>query len=265
MLVVVLAGTAGLLFYLLRSAPQQEWILPKHLNEISGICWVNDHTLACVQDEDGSIFLYDLDKNEIVNEIPFAGKGDYEGIAIKDQTAYVVSGDGELFVVEDFMRTPRTKKISLNLLGGQESEAICFDPIRKSLLLAFKDHDKTTRFPAFYTISFRNDSLVDSLLMPADFHTEALRKKEQSHYKRYWEPADIAVDPTDGSIYVVDAINLHLMVFDQQGTLKKIHEIDPKKIRHPEGVTLAPDGKIYICNDANNEGKGKIVLWGKRN
>ncbi|MCE3280799.1 MAG: hypothetical protein K0S44_2990 [Bacteroidetes bacterium] len=66
---------------------KKEWIMPKELNEISGISFVDEDLLACVQDEKGTIYLFDLERNLITKRIKFSGKGDYEAIAIKGQTS----------------------------------------------------------------------------------------------------------------------------------------------------------------------------------
>ncbi|MFT6946360.1 MAG: hypothetical protein ACJARP_000771, partial [Vicingaceae bacterium] len=66
------------------------WNLPKELSEISGMVWLRDDLLACVQDEEGVIFIYDLDKKQITSRVLFAGAGDYEGIAIHENDAYLL-------------------------------------------------------------------------------------------------------------------------------------------------------------------------------
>ena len=66
------------------------WELPEELNEISGIAWLQGNTFACVQDEEGYIFIYDLDQEKITTKIKFAGPGDYEGIAINGEDAYEI-------------------------------------------------------------------------------------------------------------------------------------------------------------------------------
>ncbi|HUH29327.1 MAG TPA: hypothetical protein VLZ86_13970, partial [Gelidibacter sp.] len=86
----------------------ETWKLPAELNEISGIVWIDDHTLACVQDENGVIYLYDLDEKSITEEIPFAGNGDYEGIALHDSNLYVMQSDGLLYEIKDWSQTDRT-------------------------------------------------------------------------------------------------------------------------------------------------------------
>ena len=45
--------------------------LPESLNEISGITYISNNTFACVQDEDGFIFIYNTERNEILKKIKF--------------------------------------------------------------------------------------------------------------------------------------------------------------------------------------------------
>lgn len=233
--------------------------MPKELNEISGITFIDDHTLACVQDEKGIIFLYDLDKSEVSGKIPFAGKGDYEGIAIANETAYVITGDGILYEVADFLSDPKVSSWNLDLPGNEESEAICYDPEGKRLLLAFKNHQKDQTNPGLFSFDLQTKTLIDSALVQMEFRNADVRKKDRSEYKKLWQPADLAI--ANGKIYVIDAINAHLMRFSKEGELESLTSIDRKQIRHPEGIAINKEGFIFLCNDANNDGKGKIVKW----
>ena len=47
----------------------KKWELPEILNEVSGISWLSENTIACVEDEDGIIFIYDLKKQKIIQQI----------------------------------------------------------------------------------------------------------------------------------------------------------------------------------------------------
>jgi len=40
------------------------WILPAVLKEVSGISHIDDSRIACIQDEVGVIFIYDLEKKK---------------------------------------------------------------------------------------------------------------------------------------------------------------------------------------------------------
>ncbi|MEO8211018.1 MAG: hypothetical protein ABI840_10685 [bacterium] len=39
--------------------------LPEILNEVSGITVMDSNTVACIQDENGTLFIYDVVKNKI--------------------------------------------------------------------------------------------------------------------------------------------------------------------------------------------------------
>jgi uncharacterized protein YjiK len=245
------------IYFIFFQGEKTEWIMPKELNEISGISFVDDHTLACVQDEKGIIFLYDLKKSEITKRIPFAKKGDYEGITIAGNTAFIVTGNGILYEVDNYMNTPIVNSFPLNLMPNEESEAVCYDSIANTLLLAFKNDDN----PGLFTFDPTSKKLNDSAVTSIDFSTAAIRKKDRNKVKKLWQPADIAIDRFNNTLLVIDAINMNLKELSMDGKLLQFIPIDHKKIRHPEGIAVAPDGSIFICNDANNEGKGKILKF----
>src|SRR6476620_1551795 len=89
----------------------QKWSMPKELTEISGMVYLSNNQFACIQDEDGSIFIYNTATNKVDKEIPFSKHGDYEGIAVVGSTAYVLRSDGTLFEVMNYLgKNPSTQK-----------------------------------------------------------------------------------------------------------------------------------------------------------
>ena len=48
---------------------EKRWELPEILREVSGIAYMGKNRIACIQDEDGIIFIYDLSTSAIVKEI----------------------------------------------------------------------------------------------------------------------------------------------------------------------------------------------------
>ena len=48
------------------SSPTKTYTLPATLNEISGITILNNNEIACVQDELGIIYIYDLKEGKII-------------------------------------------------------------------------------------------------------------------------------------------------------------------------------------------------------
>lgn len=72
----------------------EKWELPDELKEVSGIALMSEGKFACVQDEIGTIFIYDASQEKITDQIKFAGAGDFEGITLNGNSAYVLRADG---------------------------------------------------------------------------------------------------------------------------------------------------------------------------
>ncbi len=53
---------------------KKEWTMPKELKEISANVFVDDIRMACIQDNDGIIYIYNLQTENIDEQIPFADK-----------------------------------------------------------------------------------------------------------------------------------------------------------------------------------------------
>ncbi len=53
--------------------------------------------MACVQDERGIVFVYDIGSQKIVDEVRFGSKGDYEGLTKFDSKLFVLRSDGKLY------------------------------------------------------------------------------------------------------------------------------------------------------------------------
>jgi uncharacterized protein YjiK len=242
------------------SADRTEWEMPKDLNEISGISFIDSHTLACIQDEKGFIFLYDLNAAEITRKIRFSGKGDYEGIAIADETAWVITGNGTLYELKNFSSDATVNTYEIELQPGEESEAICYDRKRNALLLAFKNSGKNI-LPAIYSFDL-NTKTLDRTPMFSIGLLESKKRKKHGQKKISWQPADLAINNEQNKIFVVDAINMNIIQLSADGALENIVPLNHKIVDHPEGISISPDNEIYICNDGNKGGKGKIVNLG---
>src|SRR6187397_1700483 len=68
--------------------PDQTLVLPEILREVSGLTDIDASTIACIQDENGILFVYDIDNNKIKHQYNFHIDGDYEGITLVDNSMY---------------------------------------------------------------------------------------------------------------------------------------------------------------------------------
>ena len=78
----ILFSKSGYSFPYHVNQPLQSWELSKSLVEISGLGYIDEDRLACVQDEKGNIYIFNLDSGKIESKIDFGDDGDYEGLEI---------------------------------------------------------------------------------------------------------------------------------------------------------------------------------------
>ncbi|MCJ7473394.1 MAG: hypothetical protein MUP02_11465, partial [Actinobacteria bacterium] len=70
--------------------PDNKYILPNKLEEISGLAYYTEDKILCVQDEEAKIFVLDLIDGKIMNKYDFGENGDYEGIAFDGKKSYII-------------------------------------------------------------------------------------------------------------------------------------------------------------------------------
>lgn len=232
----------------------QTWKLPSELNEVSGIVWIDNHIIACVQDENGFIYIYDLDEKSIVEKIPFAENGDYEGIALHDNIIYVIQSDGLLYEIKNWSAT--NKIISSHQTGFKSSnnmESLTYSTKSNSLLTTPKDKDRTDEFKGIYEISTTSKSAdINAPAYKIDMNAEPLKKYRDKKLRKTFNPSEIAVHPKTNDIYVLEGKNPKLLILNENGDLKVVYKLDEINFPQPEGMTFSDDGELYISNESVN-------------
>lgn len=234
------------------------WELPEELNEVSGIVWLEENKLATVQDEDGIIFIYDLKNKQIIDRIEFAGPGDYEGIALNNDDAYVMRSDGTIYEVSNFQK--ENKKISVFKTGFSEKnniETICVDTESNSLIVMPKDRDREDDFKGLYEISLDSKKMNEVPRFKINMNDAALKSFRDKKSHKTFSPSDVAIHPKTGEYYVLEGKKPKLAILDKTGKLSEVYELDKRQFEQPEGITFSPDGTLYIANEAGN-GKANI-------
>ena len=231
-----------------------KWQLPSQLEEISGISWMDGGFIACVQDEDGVIFIYDLEKKKIVEQIRFAGKGDYEGIAVNGPDAYVMRSDGLIYEILRFRESEdkTISKFQTNFSFKNNMETLTMSADGSSLITAPKDRDRNKEFKGFYKIDIHSKSLsaVPSVNIIKIDSTTIDNSKMNSI--RSFSPSDVAIHPSTSNYYVLEGINPKLMIINPDGKIQNVLQLDNKNFAQPEGLTFSPDGRLFISNEASN-------------
>ena len=235
-----------------------KWELPTILKEISGIAMIDQYRVACVQDEMGIVFIYDLNKKVIVDSIGFGNPGDYEGIAIAGNDIYVLRSDGQLTCIENYSKLPKISNYMLRLSqSSQNFEGLCFDAKLNRLLIAprvFDSADRNVKNVYGFELDSKKFSIspVLSLKMNDVIYNSIVSKKE------VLIPSGIMVHPTNGQIYLTDARNKYVLIADQHGKPIKVVRLDATVFAKTEGIAMDMDGMFYLSNEGKT-GPATIV------
>ncbi|MER2998195.1 SdiA-regulated domain-containing protein [Pontibacter populi] len=246
--------------------PLAQWELPDNLREVSGIAMLRDGLIACVQDEEGAIHLWDPEKKTIVEKIDFAGPGDYEGISIVEDDAYILRSDGSVFEVTDFRNGKTAVKEHKSVLAGtQNTEGLAYDATNNRLLIACKGFDSTLGDKkGIYSFSLNDKKMqvepAFQIPLFQDNLSSITKKKKKSKYD-VLQPSSFEYNPATGDLYLMDAVNARLHIINEQGEVLKTMMLDKKLLRQPEGLTFSPNGELYIASEGGKKGKGIIVKY----
>lgn len=235
----------------------RKWEMPKELDEISGITWVGENQIACVQDEEGIIFIYNLLSNTVEKKVNFSKAGDYEGIAVVDSTAFVLRSDGELFEVINYMSDNfEVKTHNTPFSGKNNMESLTIDRKNNRLLLMPKDRDlKNTDFLGIYAFNLDTKKVEENPVISVKQNDPIFKNKkmdDDGEAKNAINPADIAINPVDGNFYILEGKKPQLLIVDPKGKTVKLHNLIQDTFNQPEGIIFSPEGTMYISNEGKN-------------
>jgi uncharacterized protein YjiK len=239
----------------------KKWDMPQYLKEISGLTYVDEQRLACVQDEAGTIFIYNIEKNTVEKEIHFGEPGDYEGLTLAGKTAWVLRADGLLFEVKDIhAKQPAVKEYRTHLTVKENCEGLCYDKSKGRLLVAVKDQDpNSTSYKGIYEFDLSNYTMAKEPVIKINLEDEIFANAKGKKKKGItFKPTGITIHPVTQDLYITDGPGSRLLVTDKTGTIKKLLQLDRKIFTQPEGITFSERGELFISNEGV-KGSGNIL------
>lgn len=249
--------------------PDRRITLPAELLEVSALTDIDVRTVACVQDEQGAVYMIDINSGKVTGKSVFAAPGDYEGLTRVGDRLYALRSDGLIhrlkkaggaYIQEDTFRL----KVS-----NQNIEGLGFDERTQVMLIAAKDNlkgDKAVRDERFiYGWDLLTDRQLPEPVLTLSVERIAGQARaigvklpvrrtpkgvERVDFKL--RPSSIAMHPIEDRYYLLSAQDHALLVLDRQGVLRELFFLDPVLFPKPEGITFQADGTLLI----SNEGKG---------
>ncbi len=249
------------------SSPVSRLVLPEILHEVSGLTETGPASFACIQDENGMLFIVDVEKNKIEREIPFGLDGDYEGIARVGKTIFVLRSDGLIYEIPDYLSESRQTIFHATNIPAANNEGLCYDEKNNRLLIGCKgkvskekgEKDrrliysfdlhtrKLVREPSFdFNVTDITAFAIKNNVIPAT-HKNKKGRTVSSTVK--FSTSEIAIHPKNKLLYLLSAADHMIMVFDDKGEIKHIQALDPVMFNKPEGITFFPDGDMLITNE----------------
>ena len=264
------------------SEPDRVYELPYVLHEISGITMMGDNIIACIQDENGVIYFYDLRHDRLTNQSYFYQNGDYEGIAKAGNSIWVLRSDGVLFEVTGYGSEIAENKYYRSGVPAHNIEGLCFDSKDNRLLIGPKDQyiDKDASKEKRYIYAFDVGTGKPVNVPVYTFNMKTIRKfaKENHidvHYKHKkngkkeaeieFRISEIAINPVTNKLYLLSGMEKLLMVFDLRGQIEYMEKLDDDLFNQPEGLTFLANGDMLISNESKNKPKNNTMPIKKLN
>ncbi|MDN5203901.1 SdiA-regulated domain-containing protein [Fulvivirgaceae bacterium BMA10] len=240
------------------------------LEEISGLSYYKKDVLACVNDEKGRLYLFDVSKEKIIKDIKFGKGGDYEGVEIIGEMAYIIRSDGRIFHFnlnkteqEDF----EAKVLKTPLSAKNDVEGLGYDTQSNGLLIACKEDAEVAKNningKAIYAYDLDKSTFLKKPFLKTS-HKKVEKFLEDQGVSggkvEKFKPSGIALHPRSGLIYLIASVGKALIVLDKEGAIKEYVKLDSKLFRQPEGICFAPNGDMYISSEGR-AGRGYILKF----
>ena len=247
--------------------PERSIILPDTLREISGLTMVDANTFACVQDENGIVFLYDMNQENLVRQFRFGVDGDYEGIARVDKAIYILRSDGTLFGISNFNSPDFKLSTYPTGIPAQNNEGLCYDANNHRLLIACKG--KISKGPAYkdkrmiYAFDLKTKKMSPDPLFVFDLQTIKQfaikyvdnlpsKTKKKGNLKEpmiKFMTSSIAIHPINKKLYLLSAADHLFFVFNMNGELEYLERLNPQTFNKAEGIAFLDNGDMLITNE----------------
>ena len=281
---IITTACAGKVVPFHLSNPVENFKLPKELLEISGIDFYKKNKIISIQDEDGKIYVYNIDKKELKSVHQFAKKGDYESVAVENENIWVLKSDGSLFLIKNFSSDDfEVQKITTELKKANDTEGLAYDPEGNRLLIACKgsgyinevgDLDKKNIYSfdlktqkldlkPVYSISLNEiKNYFSSKDLPKSKNKKLSHVYSNEKEFGFFQPSELRIEPVSKNLYVLASVGKMLVVLDHiSGEIKKIILLDKSLMKQPEGMTFTPDGDLLISDEGGKDGKANVYRF----
>jgi len=252
--------------------PTKIYELPPILKEISGLGFNDQNELACIQDEDGFVFFYNLEKAEISDKVLFRKAGDYEGVEFVDDLVYVLKSNGTIYEIENLGKdNQKITDYDTGLKKDNDAEGLCYDKKNNCLLIACKENagfngEEIKNQKSVFAFDLATKELVKNpaLIITDDEIYDFIKQQDLKNLafdfnkKIRFKPSGIAVK--DGFYYIIASIGNMMLIVNNNSEIQHIVAIPKDILPKPEGIAFDKNGLLFLASEGE-KGNGVICVF----
>lgn len=243
----------------------EKFVMPESLLEISGITFGKgtSNIVYAHQDEDGILF-YFKPGDKAIKQVQFGKKGDYEDVAIINNTVVILRSDGVFFTFplsEVVKGKVNTIKKWDGLLPSGEYESLALDPKNNTLVVLCKvcKADKEDKKTTGTVLRLTNDG---RLSRTSQFTIDGKQIAKITDKKKiHFQPSALTKNTLTNEWYVLASVNKLLVVLDEQWNPKSAFPLSPSIFLQPEGIAFDSNHNLYISNEGDKARAGNLLKF----
>ena len=227
--------------------------LGKVLNEISGLSFnKNNNAILAISDSKPKVIQIDLKSNKLKD---YTGavvppKQDLEDIVKLDSNLYLLASRGVIYSVPIYTKNNAgIKTFAFRPEEVNEFETLYYDSAANGLMMLCKNcaGDKGAKAHSAFRFDLTSNTFDAMPYYLIDVKAvRAVLKDKNAEFK----PSAAAIHPIEKRLYILASVGKLLVIADTYGKVQEVHKLNPDIYRQPEGITFAPNGDMFISNEA---------------
>lgn len=237
------------------------WQLPDALKNVAALVYISDGKMACMSEDVGSIFIYNLESGTIENEYQFGQAGDYEGLEIIGKNAYVGCADGRIVEIINYASdTPVVKEYGTHLTVRDHVNGLCYDRKNRRLLVSVRGlEDDLQPYKNVYGFRLQDKRMLVKPVVRIDLRNHWFNSAQAKRLQTVFQPTDLDINPVNGQLYVIDGSKCQLLRMRLTDGIRDVIMLDKNKFFQPEGITITPSGEIFIASRGARDQPGTLL------
>lgn len=259
--------------------PDERFILPEELDEISGLTLLDDGRLGAIQDEEGILYVIDPDSGLVLERREFGRRGDYEAVDFAEGRLFILRSDGHVMRFDDgasVASEPVT--FDLDIPRRCDAEGLRYDAPRQRLLVSCKDEPGPGLEVERAVYGFDQDGrklqdepvyIVDSRLVTANLPDHPVNRAVRSVLSDKvdlsgFRPSELAIHPITGELFILSSVRETLLSLGPGGEVSALWVLPSTELNQPEGMVFLPNGDLFIASEAGDQDRAVLFRFNYR-